>query len=156
MAGELAQKITARALASLNGVGPAEAPLPTLFRIPQVSSPSEHPPRFLGNDTSARTALSRNLELQAAFRQELTKVEKALVESREELRKAQDRLSRKKSVGIVTTSEKFVWSRGVDKFLAVNAHPLKLGKRKEIEKELRKEPIFWLAEDINVSTAVIS
>lgn len=149
MAGELAQDLTARALACLNGVNPVEVPLPTLPLTPQASS-SSPPSRLPSADTSVSAALSLNLELQAALREEHTKVEKALIESREALKEAHDRLSRKKSVAITSSSDKFKWSRLVDKFFALEAHPVKLGKRKQTEQELRNKPITWLPDDNKV------
>lgn len=150
MAGELAQDLTARALACLNGVNPAEVPLPTLPWTPQASSLSHSSPRLPSADTSLSAALSLNLELQAALREEHSKVEKALIESREALKEAHDRLSCKKSVVITSSSDKFKWSRLVDKFFAVEAHPMKLGKRKQTEQELRNKPITWLPYDDKV------
>lgn len=137
MAGELAEDLATTELSCLNGVNPASSSLPHSLRLPSA-------------DISVSTALSLNLELQAALREEHAKVEKVLIESREALKEAHDRLSRKKSVTITSSSDKFKWSRLVDKFFAVEAHPVKLGKRKQIEQELRNKPITWLPDDDEV------
>lgn len=69
---------------------------------------------------------------------------------RQILKTAEERLSSRRCVGITTSSEKFKWSKAVNKFLSVNGHPGKLGLHKEQETMLRSDPIPWQSRDIKV------
>ncbi|CAM9971099.1 unnamed protein product [Ectocarpus fasciculatus] len=97
---------------------------------------------------AAKKALALNLKLQTALRKELSVVDESLQRNREILKTAEERLSSRRCVGITTSSEKFKWSKAVNKFLSVNGHPGKLGLHKEQETMLRSDPIPWQDRDI--------
>lgn len=103
-----------------------------------------------------KNALSLNLRLQVALREELRAVDDMLAENRTVLGEAEKRLTVKRMVKIGTTTEKFVWTRAVEKFLAVGAHPGKLGLRREQEILLRTDPVSWLPEDRKVECGMRS
>ncbi|CAN0144863.1 unnamed protein product, partial [Laminaria digitata] len=56
---------------------------------------------------------------------------------------AEKRLHSGRSIGTTTSSDKFVWSRAVSKFLSVGAHPETLGARRQQEKVLRQQSKPW-------------
>ncbi|CAN0336951.1 unnamed protein product [Pylaiella littoralis] len=96
---------------------------------------------------AARKALALNLKLQNVLREELKGVDETLRRNREILKAAEARLTSKRCVGFTTSSEKFRWSRGVGKFLQVQAHPGKRGLYKEQEMLLRRDLSQWQSED---------
>lgn len=165
MAGEHAQIATARALAQLDCDRQRRSPrVPTRTSLlTETMSSTIRPSRGFSSaarqqelaptlgpqedaTAAAKRALALNLKLQEALREELGGVEDALAENREVLDEAERRFVSSRSVGVTTSSDKFLWSRAVDKFLAVDAHPGPLGSRKEQEMLLRTEPIGWSHE----------
>lgn len=170
MAGEHAQVATAKALAQLDcdrqRGSPRVPKLTSLLTATTSSTPSrgssstapqQEPATTLGPQeasAAAKRALALNLTLQEALREELGRVEDALAENREVLNETEQRFASMRSVGVTTSSDKFLWSRAVDKFLAVGAHPGPLGSRKDQEMLLRTEPIGWSHEDRQVHASI--
>eukprot|EP00752_Nemacystus_decipiens_P003540 g3266.t1 len=107
---------------------------------------------------AARRALALNLKLQGALRQELRGVEDTLQRNREILVAAEARLSSKRCVGITTSSDKFLWSRAVQKFLQVGAHPGKNpGLHKEQETILRRgDQAPWRTAEVEALSKYIA
>lgn len=105
---------------------------------------------------ASERALSLNLKIQAALREELRGIDEALEQNLEVLKVAERRLTR--GTEIVTSSTKYKWARAVEKFLSTNAHPGTLPARKEQEKLLRTstEAIVWQPREKQVGVLLIS
>lgn len=67
---------------------------------------------------------------------------------------AEARLSSKRCVGITTSSDKFQWSRAVQKFVQAGAHPGKNpGIHREQEAVLRRDQVPWKPAEVEVRGA---
>lgn len=109
-----------------------------------MSSLSTQQHQRQSSSSASKQALGLNHKLQETLRGELRVVDDALEQNREALREAEKRLASNQTVGMTTSSEKFVWARSVIKFLATGGYPWELGPRREQEALLRAKPLTWL------------